>query len=105
MKAMTMVVAAALLAGCATPYQASGLRGGYTETRLDDNVYQVSFDGNAYVSAQRRSRARTGLRLFRKNAMNPPFITNYIKPSSRHSIVCFKERKVVDSLRRKLGLD
>lgn len=37
--------------------------------------------------------------------MNPPFITNYSKPSSRNSIVCFKERKVVDSLRRKLGLD
>ncbi len=61
MKAMTMVVAAALLAGCATPYQASGLRGGYTLLRSAEVALEQGFGCEA--------------------------------------------RKVVDSLRRKLGLD
>lgn len=43
MKAMTMVVAAALLAGCATPYQASGLRGGYTLLRSAEVALEQGF--------------------------------------------------------------
>lgn len=42
-----------LLAGCATAYQPSGLSGGFTETRLDKNVFRVSFEGNGYTDTQR----------------------------------------------------
>jgi hypothetical protein len=132
-------VASALLVGCATPYQAGGLRGGYTQTRLEDNVFQVSFQGNAYVSAERvadytllRSAEvtleqgfshfaivnsagfETGGVLVTQNATYQPLITSYSKPSSRNTIVCFKEKpagfsydaqQVVGSLREKFGLD
>lgn len=41
------------LAGCATPYQTQGLTGGFSETQLDQNVFRVSFRGNAYTSSER----------------------------------------------------
>jgi len=54
---MTKIVVLALvgliLAGCATPYQSQGLIGGFSETQLDENVFQVSFKGNAYTSSER----------------------------------------------------
>lgn len=42
-----------VLIGCATPYQSQGFTGGFSETRLDENVFQVSFRGNAYTSSER----------------------------------------------------
>ena len=42
-----------LVAACATTYQPSGLTGGFDEVQLDTNVYQVSFRGNGYTSAER----------------------------------------------------
>jgi|TARA_B100000315_G_C14218198_1_gene425239 hypothetical protein len=42
-----------LLQGCATPYQAVGFRGGYSETQLDTNVFKVSFRGNGFTSRER----------------------------------------------------
>ena len=41
------------LAACATPYQKSGLAGGYSETRLSENVFRVSFRANAYSRGER----------------------------------------------------
>jgi hypothetical protein len=41
------------LAACATPYQRDGLRGGYEEVQLDENVFRVSFQGNAYTSPRK----------------------------------------------------
>ncbi|MGN6316966.1 CC0125/CC1285 family lipoprotein [Trinickia sp.] len=38
------------LAGCATPYQAVGLTGGYTGKQVDDQTYHVQFSGNGYTS-------------------------------------------------------
>ena len=38
---------------CATPYQPNALRGGFSETRLDENVFQVSFRGNGYTGKER----------------------------------------------------
>ena len=40
---------------CATPYQAKGLTGGYSDTRLDQHAFKVSFRGNGYTSAERAS--------------------------------------------------
>jgi hypothetical protein len=34
------------LAGCATSYGPRGLTGGYTDTKIDDSTYRVTFSGN-----------------------------------------------------------
>ena len=44
-----------ILTGCATPYQRVGLSGGYSDTRLQENVFTVSFRGNGYTSVERSS--------------------------------------------------
>jgi hypothetical protein len=44
---------AAALAACATGYQSSGLTGGFEETQLAPNVFQVRFQGNAYTKPER----------------------------------------------------
>ena len=40
------------LAGCATPYGKTGLTGGYSEKRLSDNVYRVTFSANGYTTQE-----------------------------------------------------
>lgn len=40
------------LAGCATPYQQRGFRGGYSDYRIDNNTFRVQFTGNAYTSRE-----------------------------------------------------
>lgn len=47
------IMAIVFLVGCATAYQQQGLTGGFSETQLDDNVWRVSFKGNAYTSRDR----------------------------------------------------
>ena len=38
------------ITGCAqTPYQPNGFLGGFTETRLGENVFRVTFQGNGYT--------------------------------------------------------
>jgi hypothetical protein len=54
-KLAILVTTISLLAGCATAYQRQGLTGGYSETRLGENVFQVSFKGNAYTRRERAS--------------------------------------------------
>lgn len=39
--------------GCATSYQSNGLTGGYSETQLDENLFNVTFKGNGYTSRER----------------------------------------------------
>jgi hypothetical protein len=41
-----------LVGSCATPYQAVGFAGGYSDTQIGRNTFLVSFRGNAYTSAQ-----------------------------------------------------
>lgn len=43
------------VAGCATPYQQRGLTGGFSETQLAENVFEVRFRGNGYTSSERAS--------------------------------------------------
>lgn len=47
------LLAALMLAGCATPYGAKSLGGGYSDERIDDTHYLVRFDGNGYASQDR----------------------------------------------------
>lgn len=48
-----MVLAALALAGCATSYKRTGFTGGFSETRLQENAFIVSFRGNGYTSRDR----------------------------------------------------
>lgn len=41
-----------LLTACATPYQSSGIRGGYSEKKISDDVYNVVFEGNGFTSKE-----------------------------------------------------
>src|SRR4051812_5773181 len=43
---------AALANGCTTAYQKSGPDGGFSETRLDSNVFKVTFDGNGQTTPE-----------------------------------------------------
>jgi len=44
---------ALMVAACATPYQHTSFRGGYSETQLAPDVFRVYFRGNAYTSMER----------------------------------------------------
>jgi hypothetical protein len=47
------ILACLVMCGCATSYKAKGFTGGYSETRLSENVFKVSFKGNGYTSMER----------------------------------------------------
>ncbi len=56
MKLTTNLLAVALVSfvvGCATPYQSTSLRGGYSDTQLAPDVFRVYFRGNAYTAMER----------------------------------------------------
>jgi hypothetical protein len=42
-----------IAAGCATPYQQHGFRGGYSDARIGQDTVLVSFKGNGYTSKER----------------------------------------------------
>lgn len=50
-----LFVLVVILSGCATSYQSRGFTGGYSETRLGENIFQVSFRGNGYTGSERAS--------------------------------------------------
>jgi len=47
----TIIACAAIciLTGCVTPYQPEGFTGGYKEEHIRDNLYYVTFNGNAWI--------------------------------------------------------
>lgn len=53
MKRIMALSGALLLAGCATPYQRTGATGGFSETRLQENVFTVNFRGNGHCGRER----------------------------------------------------
>jgi hypothetical protein len=53
MRTLILIALVVLFQGCATAYQESGLTGGYSETQLDRNVFNVSFKGNGFTSRKR----------------------------------------------------
>ncbi len=55
MRKLAIALAFFLLAGCATTYQPKSFTGGYSETQLGENIFQVSFRGNGYTSRERAS--------------------------------------------------
>lgn len=55
LKTATVVLVAITVSGCATPYQQRGATGGFSETQLAENVFEVRFRGNGYTSSERAS--------------------------------------------------
>jgi hypothetical protein len=55
MKQITVIVLALIIAlltsACATKYQPMGRTGGFTETRLAENIYRINFSGNGFVGS------------------------------------------------------
>ena len=43
----------AVFVGCATGYHGQGFTGGYSDMKLQDNIFKVSFKGNGYSSMER----------------------------------------------------
>lgn len=54
-KLSPFLLLSALLAACATSYQHRGFGGGFSETQLGENIFQVSFRGNGYTRGERAS--------------------------------------------------
>lgn len=48
-----LIIAPILLAACATSYQPKGFTGGYSDMRMGNDLYRVSFEGNAYTDPDR----------------------------------------------------
>jgi hypothetical protein len=55
MKRFFKLCALVTLTACATAYQQRGFSGGFAETQLGEETFQVSFNGNGYTSAERAS--------------------------------------------------
>lgn len=56
MRALSILaLAVVMLSGCATTYQPQSFSGGYSETQIGENIFQVSFRGNGYTSRERAS--------------------------------------------------
>lgn len=52
-RAIAVLLAIAVLAGCATGYQKRGITGGYADSKIDDTHYVVKFDGNGFADKER----------------------------------------------------
>jgi len=50
---LTMAALVWALAGCATGYHRAGFTGGYKDSKITSDTFQVSFQGNAWISAQK----------------------------------------------------
>jgi len=53
MKLPAALLLTALCAGCATKYQPDGFTGGYSETQLNADTFQIAVAGNGYTSRER----------------------------------------------------
>ena len=53
LKRICLAMLLTIPAGCATDYKSQSFRGGYSEVRLDANVFTVRFAGNAYTSPEK----------------------------------------------------
>jgi len=96
MKSFPVLILLVLLAGCATSYQPKSFSGGYSETRLGEDIFQISFTGNGYTNQERatdfsllRSAEITlenGFRYFViVNSEKDSSLSSYTSPSTSHT--------------------
>ena len=50
---LMLTIFALSIGGCATTYQKAGFTGGFSEVRLAENRFKVSFKGNAFTSREK----------------------------------------------------
>jgi hypothetical protein len=103
MKRILTVLLCLSLAGCATGYHSKGLTGGYSNMKLQDNIFKVTFNGNAYLSMEKardfallRSAEITienGYKYFVVLEANGSMkIASYITPAANMTIECFRDK-------------
>jgi hypothetical protein len=46
------LILALLVGACATPYQESGLGGGYTQKEIETDIWRVAFNGNGHTTRE-----------------------------------------------------
>ena len=101
MKKILTVLLCLSLAGCATGYHGAGFTGGYLNMKLQDNIFKVTFNGNAYLSMEKardfvllRSAEITienGYKYFVVLQTNGSMkIALYITPAANMTIECFQ---------------
>lgn len=49
MRMLAILIGIIFMSGCATGYKSVRFTGGYSDTKLQDDVYEVSFKGNGYT--------------------------------------------------------
>jgi hypothetical protein len=54
-KVLLATLTVLLVMGCATTYHSTGFTGGFSETQLSENIFQVRFKGNGFTSMERAS--------------------------------------------------
>ena len=52
-KTLFVILTMCLFVGCVTPYGKSGMRGGYSDQRLGEDVIRVHFKGNGYTAHEK----------------------------------------------------
>ena len=103
MKRILTVLLCLSLVGCATGYHGKGLTGGYSNMKLQDNIFKVTFNGNAYLSMEKakdfallRSAEITienGYKYFVVLEANGSMkIASYITPAANMTIECFRDK-------------
>ena len=113
MKYIWIALVVLVLQGCATPYQKDGFKGGFSETQLDENVFNVSFKGNGNTGRERVSDftllrsaelatqsgynyfvviASENYRSYSMSTASDGQTYNISKPNSSNTIVCFKDK-------------
>lgn len=50
---LAFLLIVAFISGCATSYKSAGFTGGYSDTKLQDDVYEISFKGNGYTGSDK----------------------------------------------------
>ncbi len=110
-KIRSIIILSLLLSGCATgpfgetAYKPNGLAGGYSETHLDKNIFEVSFWANENTTLERindftllRSAELTvdnGYKYFiitSTHSTSAYLSSEYKKPRRQDSIVCLMEK-------------
>ena len=51
-RVLPALVLLSALSACSTGYQSEGFTGGFTDTQLADNIFTISFSGNAFTAPQ-----------------------------------------------------
>jgi len=121
---LSMAFIVILLSACATAYKPLGFTGGYSDTQLGDNIFQVSFRGNGHTSSERASdfsllrsaeltlghgfryfvivksgeKSETSLHTAQATMYTDKSIYTISKPSATNTILCYKEKPDVNGV-------